>query len=91
VKPTGDEPLTVLIELLRQILTDANQPAWLEPLSPRKQQQARKLVERLRSDLYDLVELRQTAAKAMTNITPPPPGDELDIPDFLDRTREVAP
>ena len=92
VKPTSDEPpLTVLIELLRQILTDANQAAWLKPLSSRKQQQAVKLVERLRSNLNELVALRQTAAKAMPDITPPPPpppaSDMPPLPDFLDRTK----
>jgi hypothetical protein len=87
VKPTGAEPLTVLVELLRQIITDAQQPAWLKSLSRHKQHQALNLVERLCSNLYDLIELRRTAAKAMPDITPPsPPTDDgLDIPDYLDR------
>jgi hypothetical protein len=85
----GDGSLTELIERLRQIITDAQQPAWLKPLNLRKQQQARKLVERLSSALYELVNLRTAAAKAMPDIIPLPPND--DIPDFLDRTREAAP
>jgi hypothetical protein len=72
VKLIGDEPLTVLIEQLRQIITEANQSAWLKPLSLRKQRQAVKLVERLRIDLYELVELRQAAFKAVPDIAPPP-------------------
>ena len=57
--------LTVLIELLRQILVEASQPAWLEALKSREQRQAQKLVERLSDNLHELVELRQTAAEAL--------------------------
>jgi predicted RNase H-like nuclease (RuvC/YqgF family) len=81
-KPVSDEPLTVLIESLRQIISDAQQPVWLKLLNTRKQDQAKKLINRLQADLYELTELRQTAAKAMP--------DGLDIPGFLDRTKQRA-
>jgi Protein of unknown function (DUF3102) len=60
---TGGE-LTVLIESLRRILTGVNRPAWLKLLPARGQKRARKLVENLTDNLYDLIDLRQAAAKA---------------------------
>jgi ParB-like chromosome segregation protein Spo0J len=78
-KPASDEPLTVLIELLRQIITDAQQPAWFQLLGRRRQQMARNLIGCLRSDLHALVELRQAAAKAMPAVAPPT-DNSLDIP-----------
>jgi hypothetical protein len=82
--PASDQPLTVLIELLGQIITDGNRPAWLQPLSLREQQQAKSLIERLRDDLHELVGLRQ-AAKAMPDAATPHPDDGLDIPASLRR------
>ena len=71
----GDESLTVFIERLRQIITNAQQPAWLKLLSRHNKQRALTVVERLCNDLYALVELRNTAAKAMPDITPPAAAD----------------
>jgi hypothetical protein len=71
VKPFADDSLTALIERLREIITDANQPAWLKPLTARKQAQARKLIERFTDDLFEMCELRRAAVKARANNGPP--------------------
>jgi DNA-binding Lrp family transcriptional regulator len=87
-KPAGDVPLTVLIEMLREIITDPYRSAWFNALSQHKQKYARALIERLQSSLYRLVDLRALAAKAMPAAAVlPPPDDGLGIPDFLDQTK----
>jgi hypothetical protein len=68
--------VTVLIEMLREIITDEGQLPGLRFLSPHKRKQAQKLIERLQADLYDLVDLRNAVAKATPDVMPPPADDD---------------
>jgi hypothetical protein len=57
--------LSNLIVLLREILAETIDAPWIKPLSTRKRQQAKKLLEQLQGDIYELVKLREVAAKGM--------------------------